>query len=503
MYDDINAAVKAAVAPYGLDVIPSGYAVQLYRYRNEVIEDGTDLTSSDHHHLKSENEYIVTWTYCQRLFGAVPMSPAPKVNGADIKSCAVDAANATDFSYYGQGTIDFSWGVTFKNDDGSIIEDQTVTNNATATPPAAPSREHYIFKGWAKDGSLDPIEASVVAQTKVVDSTTYTAIIEIEPLPPQRELEPGTPGEAVAIDGGWSNVITKANNRCEYVIAFTNVGEHVWRVPKGVTNLSYLVVGGGGGGGAAGGGGGAGGFVYRTFVGVKSEAELTLTVGAGGMGGQITGSYAYGNATSGGDSSIVGVSLTDPLHTVAKGGGFGGKWKQDGGDGGSGGGASGAMGSALPDFYIGGKGTGWQGNNGGSYSSRYENRAGGGGGGAGAAGTNGGAWSSTSAGKGGDGLSCSITGEEVYYAGGGGGGNGDSGTGYLRAGGAGGGGRGGSMASDYRAGGNGVDGFGGGGGGSGFGTNKGYGYEGGKGGSGIVIIRYALPMSGGPVFMFY
>jgi hypothetical protein len=102
-------------------------------------------------------------------------------------------------------------------------------------------------------------------------------------------------------------------------------------------------------------------------------------------------------------------------------------------------------------------------------------------------------------GAGGIGRNYSISGTPTYYAGGGGGGTATTnGTSPGGAGGLGGGGAGGG--SNSTAGIAGTNGTGGGGGAGGFlgGTN----YASGKGGSGIVIIRYPLPMrmTGTPLF---
>ena len=123
---------------------------------------------------------------------------------------------------------------------------------------------------------------------------------------------------------------------------------------------------------------------------------------------------------------------------------------------------------------------------------------GGGGGGAGGPGEDvvwTGSRDTTHSGKGGDGLYCDFSGENVCYGGGGGGGNGGRGL-DLGLGGDGGGGRGGyggeeAYRKDPAAG---KDGFGGGGGGGyAYSTT---GFPGAKGGSGVVIIRYHLPKTG-------
>jgi hypothetical protein len=256
--------------------------------------------------------------------------------------------------------------------------------------------------------------------------------------------------------GGDSNFTTTVSGRLYAVHMYTNVGSGYFVPSKPIQNVEYLVVGGGGGGGSydsgyAGGGGGAGGLITSVADGhsgggtanvgsaPNSPTNLTastpypVTVGAGG-----------GAGVKGGDSSFGSFA-------TASGGGYGGGRFLVGSSGGSGGG--GAYGG------VGGVGTTGQGWAGGSNLSDK----GGGGGGAGNVGQN--ATSST-AGDGGPGLTNSITGSDVAYAGGGGGQLPTTGTG-----GSGVGGNGNSLGTNGR-----------GGGGGGFAA----------GGSGIVIVRYDI-----------
>ena len=216
---------------------------------------------------------------------------------------------------------------------------------------------------------------------------------------------------------------------------------------KGVVDL--LLVGGGGGGGAnnvaskcGGAGGGAGGFVYLKNMPVK-EGSYEITIGQGGAVGENGGNTTF-----------------SALNLIAYGGGYGASALSysPGGDGASGGGGA----TYSVDVSIdGGKAiyVNNRGNNGGYATNPY---GAGGGGGAGSAGESTG---SSTPGRGGDGLPCSITGKEVYYAGGG--------AGYrdtvATVGGIGGGGAGGVAGAANTG--------GGGGGGA-------------AGGSGILIMRY-------------
>jgi len=245
--------------------------------------------------------------------------------------------------------------------------------------------------------------------------------------------------------------------------------------------VDYLVVAGGGSGAwQHGGGGGAGGLRTSypgstTGGGGSAENTLTLvvatnylvTVGAGAASGNGVGGNTAGNN---GSNSIFG--------TITSTGGGGGSsyvttTPGNGGSGGGGGNQSGGSqggGSAVTSPAIQGYAGGTGGTNAGNYPS-------GGGGGAGGTGING---SGSVGGSGGVGLSVSITGTGVYYAGGGGSGTYNGGT--PGTGGNGGGGAGVSSGNSN----SGTPNTGGGGGGVGISAPS----TTGGGGSGIVILRY-------------
>lgn len=226
----------------------------------------------------------------------------------------------------------------------------------------------------------------------------------------------------------------------------------------GPVEVEYLVVGGGGGGSNnRAGGGGAGGFLTGN-VSIASAQVITV-----GNGGPVN--------TNGSDSSIGAL-------VVATGGGKGGEAGQVGSGGGSGGGA-GSVGA------TGGTSTSGQGHDGGRGDTVHINGRGGGGGGAGTAGISG----NVGVPHGGDGLTSTISGASVTYAGGGGGGaDATSGTAVPGDGGSGGGGQGAGPGRNVTAGT--ANSGGGGGGGNGiFGVSGG---GGAAGGSGIVIVRYPV-----------
>ena len=251
---------------------------------------------------------------------------------------------------------------------------------------------------------------------------------------------------------------------------------------KNLTADVLVVAGGGGGGGnyGAGGGGGAGGLLTFSAQALTANTGLTCTVGAGGAAG----ANSPGNATNGGDSQFGAL-------TLVKGGGGGGTYQNNGALGGSGGGGGG--GDATTS---GGSATSGQGNAGGGGPGAGSTYTAGGGGGAGGAGTAGAA--TNVGGNGGIGYYNSLTdamgvatatgvlsSTHYYYAGGGGGGAGAASGPYNGTAGTGGTGGGGAGATNSNNGTAGTANTGGGGGG----TRQG---NGAAGGSGIIIVRYAV-----------
>lgn len=242
--------------------------------------------------------------------------------------------------------------------------------------------------------------------------------------------------------------------------------------PTEAITADVLVVGGGGAGGAnIGGGGGAGGLRYFASQSLTATG-YTCTVGAGGSGPITTPSY---QGTNGGTSQFGAL-------TSAVGGGFGGGANNgsSAGSGASGGGNRGSNG--VGSASLGNVGA----------NSTQINLAGGGGGFL-TAGTQS---TGSQGGNGGNGdgsyaswANATQTGDRGYYAGGGGG-SGYSGVGGGPAGlgGLGGGGTGQTNDSDTLVAGKPNT---GGGGGGGYGGSGGA-VEKANGGSGIIIIRYAI-----------
>lgn len=246
--------------------------------------------------------------------------------------------------------------------------------------------------------------------------------------------------------------------------SFTSSGELLVTEPGTVDVL--IVAGGGGGGGSGasggGGGGGAGGVTVQTMS--LSAGAYPVVVGGGGTAGA-------GGVGSSGSNSSFDVS-------AAAGGGGGRYWTSDvqGAVGGSGGGATGYAGGA------GGSGTPGQGSDGGSSAEYGTGAPGAGGGGKGGIGGSPTGATNDTAGSGGPGHDASIFGRAMV--GGGGGGGRGNGTGNIGGGASAGGGDGGTAGAAGSAG---TPNTGGGGGGGG--SNN---MSGGLGGSGIVVVRYAI-----------
>jgi len=178
------------------------------------------------------------------------------------------------------------------------------------------------------------------------------------------------------------------------------------------TNAEVLVVAGGGGGGTSwaggggGGGGGAGGLTYNSSYALTQGQIINVTVGVGGSAGTASASQSGNN----GGNSIFG--------TITVIGGGGGAYATGNGSAGGSGGGGGY--NSYSTVKYGGSGVVGIGNSGGN-TSQLSWAGGAGGGGAG--GVGGDNKINHGGGDGGSGLSYSITGSAVTYAGGGTGGS--------------------------------------------------------------------------------
>ena len=251
--------------------------------------------------------------------------------------------------------------------------------------------------------------------------------------------------------------------------AFTSSGSFI---PNEALTVDALCIAGGGSGGSQyAGGGGAGGLVEYSSQSLTAKA-YPVVIGAGGAA--ATG----GNGATGSNTIFNGNTIS---------GGGGGSWWNSTSNNGQAGGGGGSMGTNNGDSTTGGAAlAGGQGSAGGGGYRGSGYFVGGGGGGKGAAGTSA---TPSVVGTGGIGASYSAwasatsTGDSGYYAGGGGG---AVEGGSVALGGTGGGGRG-ALFGTTTAGTAGLANTGGGGGGAVQVI-----YPSGAGGSGIVVIRYAI-----------
>jgi len=372
-----------------------------------------------------------------------------KVADVLVDGSSVGAVSSYTFSNV---TVNHTISATFAINTYSI--NAVAGANGAISPSGTISADH----GSSQTFTITPNEGYHVADILVGGvsagaAATYT-FENIGTPPPPTVIEPA------AASGG---TVTTVGNKT--IHTFSTNG--TFTVPEGVTgNIEVLVVAGGGGGAA--GGGGGGGVVYNASYPVSAQT-YAVTVGAGGSGAtETTSPAASPSGTPGQDSSFAAL--------VAKGGGGGGGNNayppNDPTTGGSGGGG----GYSSSTTVLGAAGTDTQGYAGGSNAGNLVNPyPAGGGGGAGSAGGN--ATAVNVAGIGGSGLTFSISGSPVSYAGGGGGGVWGAGTAGTAT-------HGGGAGGANAPGSSGTPNTGGGGGGAG------YLQTGGNGGSGIVIVSY-------------
>ena len=316
------------------------------------------------------------------------------------------------------------------------------------------------------------------------------------------EEESTTPStSALSIDPSAGYIVTGLGELGDQVaVVFTNPDAvATWKAPKDLKNVEILAVGGGGGGGGhyyngtvsncQGGAGGGGGAVVTGFIkNLSSESTVSVTVGAGGAGGSAATADTLGveKAENGGNTiiSVDGLAYI----TAYGGGGDGGKDSSGVAIGGSNSGVrQNQTAVALNELAVVGTGaedllenvTVYRNQGGGGYSTSSGYPSAGGGGAMEAGGK---ATASGVGGSGGAGVALDITGSSVVYGSGGGGGLGKSVSGGALVGKA---GVGAGAGYANEKGGDALANQGGGGGGGSYQKN------GGAGGSGIVVLRFA------------
>jgi hypothetical protein len=370
------------------------------------------------------------------------------------------ATNAESFRYSGTNFSRFGYCTTADSSLKTfIVNFMNYSNNSTfksiITRGADASAVGTAVSLWRSTAPISSIQLVFSGGVNMSSGSTFT-LYGVKAAATQFIPTKAAGGDAVVSDGTYAYHVFRSSG--------------IFAAAQSLT-CDYLVVGGGGSGGDNLGGGGGGGGYFTSIGGSAlslTSGSYPVTVGAGGAAQQLT--LARGvNGTSSVFSSV-----------TAAGGGGGGSGPGGGAlaglSGGSGGGGAGTGGT-------GGASTGG-GNAGGAGGGSGGTAAAGGGGGAGAAGGTG---VSGTAGNGGAGsnsasslATATSTGVSGFYAGGGGGGANSSATGGA-------GGSGGGGGSSNANGSPGGAFTGGGGGGCGQ-----YGNTSGAGGSGIVIVRYAL-----------
>lgn len=371
--------------------------------------------------------------------GTIWLKIAAEQTVLDSVTGDITDAYETTLTLAGSGFLTDTLTVNFTQISDAIDVDVTVT--ATSDTDATVNVPSSVYSNVTA-GNVVSISVTNVDNT-VSGTVTKTAV--------------GAPsGGTITTSGGYRyHTFTSSSN---------------FVVPTGFSKTyDALIVAGGASGGAANGGanggGGAGGAIEHNAFSLSSST-YTITIGAGGSG--VTSSIGNNG------------SNTTAFSQTAIGGGGG---DNRGGTGASSGGSGGGGSSSGSSNY--GAATSGQGNRGGvgrddpNSNSIYPA---GGGGGKGAQGAD--AVVDGPSGDGGDGINWKSLG--TYYAGGGGGGAYTSSTG-PGAGGQGGGGAGPAFGNAASSANNGSVNTGGGGGGGSSGA-----YLSGSGGSGIVIVRYAM-----------
>lgn len=220
----------------------------------------------------------------------------------------------------------------------------TLTNNSdnsinVSLVEAVPSATNYLFSLYASDGKT--IVASQLVSTGIVGGSAIIAGLKygetyygglvakangITAESSARSLLspitiPANPGSVFSdsqceLNPTTPNAVVKISTSAGYCIARIETSTSI-TIPAGISKMDVLVVGGGGGGGAwVGGGGGGGGVV--TSLNHSVTGSISATIGNGGIGGFYTAALGSVPGTAGGSSSFGALT--------ALGGGYGANW---------------------------------------------------------------------------------------------------------------------------------------------------------------------------------
>ena len=294
--------------------------------------------------------------------------------------------------------------------DGYLV--QTIASGVTSmTPNNNVFRIGQYTGSYTFNGQIDEVRVynSQRSQAQIItDMKTYGSITDSD-LVAYYDFNEGTGSTLYNRESGaptgmdltlygsptWSDVKTvDAISSAAYTtVTFTRsylTSSGGWKVPAGVTQASVIVTGGGGGGGAGtasnagpAGAGGGGGVTYVPVANLTSGAQLTVTVGQGGLGdtqtsiaddatsrngrGSILGGYSALGGGGGGSylSGVKGAGSGAGDTSIATGGGSSGY--DFGANGGNSCYTQAAAGGVVATGYNGGSGVwGWGGSGGGA-----------------------------------------------------------------------------------------------------------------------------------------
>ena len=238
---------------------------------------------------------------------------------------------------------------------------KTKVNHRIGSTNYATGKVYHIYRPKAIDANGVEEWAELIYQNGILSITVSQSFLDSAAYPVK--IDPtigyttaGTSYSEIAYDADWipGFQVGRAGSGIATTTIFNSGTTIEWLAPDGVTSAFVECWGGGGGGdivATSGGGGGAGGDYANKTVTVSPGTSYTVTLGAGGQGGQDT-------PTAGGDSSFEsdviakggeaatnatgGINTLDnSTGTVTNDGGSGGNGNSTGDSGGGGGGAAG------------------------------------------------------------------------------------------------------------------------------------------------------------------
>ncbi len=159
------------------------------------------------------------------------------INKIEVKGLLEDGSEVLIHeATYGEEAVGFI--VTFKDKDGNVLQESKVEEGQTATAPAAPEVEGYIFKGWDKDfsnitGDLEVTAQYAKAYNVVFKDKDGNVLQEGKVEEGQAATAPASPEVEGYVFKGWDKDFSNITGDLEVTAQYAKVYNVVFKAKDG------------------------------------------------------------------------------------------------------------------------------------------------------------------------------------------------------------------------------------------------------------------------------